>query len=64
MRAHARAPDRTPARLNVNAVVLVGNRDGVLYERAIGYGDLESKPPMTVSTKFKIEGRFDSSFDT
>lgn len=43
------------ARLNVNAVVLLANRDGIVYEKAFGYADLDRKLPMTVRTRFKTE---------
>ena len=43
------------ARLNVNAVVLVGNRDGIVYETAFGQADLATKQPLAASTRFKTE---------
>lgn len=51
------------AKLNVNAVVLVGTRDKVLYEKAFGYADLDQKRPLTIATKFKTEsvGKFFTS---
>ena len=39
----------------VNAVVLVGTREGVLYERAFGRADLASGRPLDVATRFKTE---------
>ena len=42
-------------KLNVNAVVLVGNRDGVVYETAFGHAELVEKRPLEVSTRFKTE---------
>ena len=42
-------------RLGVNAVVLVGNRDGLLYETAFGDADLAAKRPLEASTRFKTE---------
>lgn len=35
-------------------VVVVGNADGIVYDDAIGFRDLESKSPMTKETIFKI----------
>lgn len=43
------------ADLGINAVVLVGNRDGVVYETAFGHADLATKQPLAVSTRFKTE---------
>ncbi len=43
------------AALGINAVVLVGDREGVRYERAFGHADLETKAPLVVSTRFKTE---------
>jgi len=43
------------ARQHVNAVVLVGNRDGIAYEGAFGYADLGARTPMAVTTRFKTE---------
>ena len=51
------------ARLNVNAVVLVGTKDQVLYEKAFGYADMDKKLPLKVGTRFKTEsvGKFFTS---
>lgn len=44
----------------VNAVVLVGDRNGVVYENAFGYADMDKKLPLKVGTRFKTEsvGKF------
>ena len=51
------------AKINVNAVVLVGTKDRVLYEKAFGYANLDKKIPLAVSTRFKTEsvGKFFTS---
>ena len=51
------------AAANVNAVVLVGDRNGIVYEKAFGYADMDKKLPLTVSTRFKTEsvGKFFTS---
>lgn len=43
------------AALGINAVVLVGDRDGVRYERAFGRADLDTGAPLEPSTRFKTE---------
>lgn len=51
------------AKIKVNAVVLVGTKDRILYEKAFGYADMDKKLPLKVGTRFKTEsvGKFFTS---
>lgn len=55
LQARLDALSREYEALNVNAVVLVGNRDGVQYEAAFGHANPDTREPLAVSTRFKTE---------
>jgi len=41
--------------LNRNAVVIVGNKNGMLYQRTVGYSNIEAKRKMKTTDLFKTE---------
>lgn len=43
------------SQLNWNGVVYVGSKDNVLYKKAFGYAEIETKKPMLLTTWFKTE---------
>ncbi|HEU4851224.1 MAG TPA: serine hydrolase domain-containing protein [Telluria sp.] len=55
MKARLDAMADAYANIKVNAVVLIGHHDKIVYEKAFGYADLDKKIPLAVGTRFKTE---------